>query len=341
MKTKICKVYIGLAFAWLAGFSSCSDVADIPEVPNIHSVSIDKSSVSLMVEDIVELVPKFNSVTTYQKGYKWTISDPEVVSVEYNETDYTCSVLALKLGEAEVKFESLDGTVSATCAIVVDREPFILKNPIYMNFGHNAPAPWNNVSDRVNGVTFNRLKDATGERTEVNLQLQSTFDWIAEDGWGPVTDIPQSYLTIPLPTEVSYWGFQGLNWDEHNMLEFTGLRSKQKYDVTFFATKAAWGDVCSVRLKVKGEGEQHVLTLLTKKTNDDPGVSGEPIPEGRNIGAGGPAEKNTTIRVGKVSGIYPTKQGTLAVDITSGAGGSQPSGIYFISGMWITPAATE
>lgn len=339
MEKILLKKYILLAFVWIVGFSSCSDMADIPEVPNIHSVSIDKSSVSLMVEDAVVLVPKFNSVKTYQMGYKWTVSNPEVASVEYNETDYTCSVVALKLGETEVKIESLDGAVSATCEVVVDREPFILKNPIYMNFGYNAPAPWNNLTDRINGVAFNRLKDAIGERTEVNLQLQSTFDWITQDNNDIVTDIPLSYLTIPVPVDVSFWAFQGLNWDEHNMMEFSGLRSKQKYDITFFATKASWGDVCSVRLKVKGDGEQHTLTLLTKKTNTDIGTSGEAIPEGRNIGAGGPAEKNTTIRVGKVSGIYPTKQGTLSVDITSGAGGSQPTGIYFINAMWITPAA--
>lgn len=339
MEKIIGKIYMLLAFAWMAGFSSCSDVADIPEVPNINSVSIDKYSLSLMVEDIVALTPKFNSVTTYQKGYKWTASDPKVISIEYNETDYACSVIALKLGKTEVKIESLDGTVSASCMVVVDREPFMLKHPIYMNFGYNALAPWNNLTDRISGVAFNRLKDATGERTEVNLTLKSTFDWIDNDFWGEITDIPQSYLPIPVPLEVSNFMFKGLNWDEHNLIEFSGLRAKQKYDITFLCTKSSWGDVCSVRFKVKGNGEEHPLTVLTKKTNFDFGVSGESIPEGRVIGAGGPAEKNTTIRVGTVSGLYPTKEGTLSVDITSGAGGSQPSGMYFISGMWITPSA--
>jgi PKD repeat protein len=100
--------------------SSCEDEAAIPEVPDIHTVIISQNSLALMPEDVRTLTAKFNSVATVQKGFQWANSNPSVVGIEVNETDYSCKVTALTPGESTITLASLDGTVSAACQAVVD-----------------------------------------------------------------------------------------------------------------------------------------------------------------------------------------------------------------------------
>ncbi|MDR3183925.1 MAG: BACON domain-containing protein [Prevotellaceae bacterium] len=217
----------------------------------------------------------------------------------------------------------------------------ILANPLYINFyRETASKPWNNLPEYALGSTCNNMLDAEDIETEISIVVTDAFDWGDADADQAYT-LPVAYLPLTgVPEQVSKHVFRNepnrAGSNATGVLKLTGLRPSQEYRVSFFCAKNAWGDVCATKLTVVGKTE-HTMTLLTKRNSSNIGETGEIVPVGTTVTGGTPAEANTTIRVGRVDEMYPDETGSIVVTVTKGNGGNQPTGIHFLSAMWIDP----
>ena len=353
MKKILYNTVIMAAGLLVLGVSSCEDEAKIPDTPDIHAVTINQSSLELAMEDMRTITPKFNSVATFQKGFAWTNSDPSVVDIAVNEADYSCEITALTLGEATLTLASLDGTLAANCRIVVNKATIpVLEHPVYINFWTPFSPdvinkPWNalGASDGRGHIEWgsfecNNMYDAEDNQTQTSIAITQNFSWGDKDDANAACPLPAAYAPLTeVPEIVARTHFKNDNNTVTGMLKLTGLRAKQQFHLNFFTSRMGWGDVCATKVTVKGR-EEHTLTILTKKTSSNVGVTGEAIPAGTSTGME-PSEANTTVRVGRTPEMYPDSDGSIVISITAGKGGNQPSGAHFISAMWIDPVEDE
>lgn len=327
-------------FLMLIGVFSCKDEANIPVPPDIHTIVLNNHSLNLSVEDEAVIKPSFNSVSTYRKGFKWETSSPDVVSFQVDSITFDCHVLALQLGQTTMRLVSEDGTVSDTCLVVVDREPFILKHPLLINFGPNVPgeAVWNYQLNYQKGSSLFDMFDAEKNDTPVDFQILKSFSWYEDDvNLHDSYQLSSEYGSLFIPNEVAKTAFKGDTKDTEVEIELSSLRIKQKYNIGFLSCKPTWDDVCSTRFTVEGDNSQ-TCTILTKLSASNAGETGAIVPTGTTLPNGTPVEQNTTIRVGMLKNVSPDTNGSIKLKISSGEGGNQPSGVFWVSCLWIWPA---
>lgn len=322
---------------------ACKDEADIPSIPNIHTVTLDNHILNLSVEDEVVIKPSFNSVSTFQKEFKWESSVSDIVSFQVNPTTLECNIVALKLGQTTMRLVSNDGTVSDTCQIIIDKEPFVLKNPLLINFGSlvSGNIEWNYLTNYQQGSSLFDMLDSQKNNTPVDFQILKSFSWFENDDYIKESYLlPEEYGSILIPNVVTKSAFKGDTKDTEVYLELSALRTKQKYNIGFFSCKPTWDDVCSTKITIEGEDPQN-CTILTKCAPGKNGETGASVLVGTALPGGTPAEQNTTIRVGMVKNISPDANGSIKIKISGGEGGNQPNGIFWLNCLWISPVESS
>ena len=103
------KALLCLSMAFLISFSACKKVG--PELIEVESLSIDKTSIQLKVGETVTLSTTVNPSNATYKTVTWSSSDASIATVEDGK------VIALKIGTATIKAKAGDKT--ATCSITV------------------------------------------------------------------------------------------------------------------------------------------------------------------------------------------------------------------------------
>ena len=103
------KALLCLSMAFLISFSACKKVG--PELIEVESLSIDKTSIQLKVGEIVTLSATVNPSNATYKTLTWSSSDASIATVEDGK------VTAIKIGTATIKAKAGDKT--ATCSIMV------------------------------------------------------------------------------------------------------------------------------------------------------------------------------------------------------------------------------
>ena len=123
MKTRLFKYAVLLVAAVLlsAHFWSCSkeDVPEpIPPAVAVTGVTLDKTSISLLVGDSETLTATVTPADAENQKLTWSSDKPAVATVDDNG-----KVTAVKAGEATVTVTTRDGGKTATCRVTVsDRE---------------------------------------------------------------------------------------------------------------------------------------------------------------------------------------------------------------------------
>ncbi len=90
--------------------------SDDDGMPVESQVTLNLEYAELGVFKSLELKPKFGSVTLPQKDYTWSVSDENILKVEFDEKSYIATVTALAEGEATATIRSSDGNLQASCA---------------------------------------------------------------------------------------------------------------------------------------------------------------------------------------------------------------------------------
>ena len=91
-------------------YASCTVTVTTP----VTGVSLDRTSVTLDVDDIMTLQAVVTPSGATNPAVSWTSSDPTVATVDQNGT-----VTALKAGTSTVTVSTVDGGHSATCVVTV------------------------------------------------------------------------------------------------------------------------------------------------------------------------------------------------------------------------------
>ena len=103
------KALLCLSMAFLISFSACKKVG--PELIEVESISIDKTSIQLKVGETVTLSATVNPSNATYKTVTWSSSDASIATVKDG------CVTALKLGTTTITAKA--GEKTATCSITV------------------------------------------------------------------------------------------------------------------------------------------------------------------------------------------------------------------------------
>ena len=106
------KALLCLSMAFLISFSACKKVG--PELIEVESLSIDKTSIQLKVGETVTLSATVNPSNASDKTVTWYSSDASIATVEEGK------ITALKLGTATITAKAGDKTASCTVKVLSD-----------------------------------------------------------------------------------------------------------------------------------------------------------------------------------------------------------------------------
>lgn len=151
---------IGTVFA----FSACGGSDD--PIDN-GSVSLDKTTETLVYEQTLTLTPSYSNNVAKNKTFTWTSSNSDIATVEPGIAG-TGKVVAKRVGETTIKFAASDGTISASCVIKVDPRSYLLGS-IYFETGVDAQkikskessAP---TSENADSLVYNRTDGGNIEK---------------------------------------------------------------------------------------------------------------------------------------------------------------------------------
>lgn len=116
------KKFLFSLFAISAFFTSCGSE---DEPINHGSVSLDKTSQTLIYEGTVILTPSYSGDVAKGKDYTWASSDNNIATVEVL-TGGKGKVTAKRVGETDIIFAAKDGTISARCKVTVNPRSVLL-----------------------------------------------------------------------------------------------------------------------------------------------------------------------------------------------------------------------
>ena len=215
MKTRLFKYAVLLVAAVLlsAHFWSCSkeDVPEpIPPTVAVTGVTLDKTSISLLVGDSETLTATVTPTDAENQKLTWSSDKPAVATVDDNG-----KVTAVKAGEATITVTTEDGGKTATCKVTVP-EPEINR---FVLFGKTYPAFTVFVSKEVLGEGNYDIYVCPAEDNTIVLGLECSMqhDGMSLDltKYDPLNEVPDYsgwlwYIYVEKTEEEKYllegWG---------------------------------------------------------------------------------------------------------------------------------------
>ena len=105
-----------IIFAVCLGALSCKDNAN-QDIPEQGSVKLNKDTTELNIGQQILLTPIYSSKLVEEKDFTWSTKSSDIVKI--TESNKSAVITALKEGNALVKIEANDKSISAICLIVV------------------------------------------------------------------------------------------------------------------------------------------------------------------------------------------------------------------------------
>ncbi|MDD3789709.1 MAG: DUF4886 domain-containing protein, partial [Petrimonas sp.] len=178
---------------------------------------------------------------------------------------------------------------------------YILKNPIYIDFGPIfSPAPFNNYG-RPGDPRLTDLKDSNGESTKFEMAVKDKFSGTLERGL-------DNSLGFPRTASEDMFFSDGNNADFRvSSFALSNFNKDLKYTFVFYGHINDWNTETEYKVIGKNEGVGYVVNDYNMN------------------------------RVAIVSGISPTDYGTLIIQMTKGPKNTHWAGFFGINTMIITP----
>ena len=105
--------------------AECSVTVNQATTTPVTSVTLDKSTLSLIEDENEQLTATVEPSNATNKAVTWSSSDSSIVTVAVDQTDNTkATVKALKEGSATITATTADGNKTATCTVTVKEPPY-------------------------------------------------------------------------------------------------------------------------------------------------------------------------------------------------------------------------
>ena len=105
--------------------AECSVTVNQATTTPVTSVTLDKSTLSLIEDENEQLTATVEPSNATNKAVTWSSSDSSIVTVAVDQTDNTkATVKALKEGSATITVTTEDGNKTATCTVTVKEPPY-------------------------------------------------------------------------------------------------------------------------------------------------------------------------------------------------------------------------
>ena len=175
--------------ASLFGFeATCEVTVDYPE---LKSISLNKSSESIGLEDTLQLFVTANPTSALLTGAVWTSSEPSIATVDQNG-------LVTPVAAGTTTITVTVGSVSATCVVTVNAgQAAKVEKTATLSFANEAQRTSYSTSKQVweqNNISFTNDKASSSTNVAkyenpVRLYQNSSITVIAEEGEGEISKI--------------------------------------------------------------------------------------------------------------------------------------------------------
>ena len=302
-----------LTFGLITSIAGCKK-DETPMDGREQAVALDKTVAQLEIDESVTVTASFDQGVTPARTYTWTVNDPEGVIAVDQQQGLSISVTAIQAGEAEIRYGSEDGTIYATCRVVVYGEEEgtigIGEAPVFVAFGPNAAVDgWNSFigdAQSAAGSSILDLIDADGAATGASITITEPFNGRNSDG------VADAVLAFPIPSEVSsfsYFGNSGAEWQgkeiKQSTLVLSGLDAPKAYDFCFFGSRKGVGDNRETLYIVKGLDEQGAAINTSSNGSE----------------------------TACITGAQPAANGSFTIVVTAGPNNNNGNGFFYLSAM--------
>lgn len=268
------------------------------------AISISNTSLNISVGDTTTLSIVYNSRQTASENenrkFTWSLEGPAIISIT-NNTDKSVKLEGLAEGSTQLKVVSEDGSLSSVCDVIITKAN-LLEAPVYIDFGTLvSEAPWNNLQNFSTGAILG-LADENGTNTGINIEITDAFN---DQNTSGVTS-----NTLGFPSTVSNDAFWGDSGNPTAVLKISNLNRNQKYNFSYYASRADVSDNRETAYTAKGSSETTVY--LNASSNKS--------------------------QLANANNILPDTDGVITITVKAGPNNNNASRYYYLNALIIGPA---